>query len=346
MVKAALLGFGGIAQSAHVPAYRHLEKQGKVKLVAACDIDPKRFSGGMAINIGKADAEAGKGLAFYTELEEMLAEQEVDMVDICLPTPQHASAAIDLLRRGYHVLSEKPMARTYADAMAMVQASKQTGRHLMIGQCLRFFKEYIFLKELVENSTFGRPISAFFSRTSGPPVWGWQNWFMDEALSGGCLFDLHIHDVDMARHLFGDPTAASCMTAGLYTGVDIVHTSLQCKDLPVLVLGDWTQEGVDFASGYQVAFEGATVVYRDGDVMVYPRGKEAYKPALSGPDGYTKQLETFLHLLESKEPDKTNPPESAAATIKLVETLAQSAKNRGQLLDFTGEKTGLTEMAR
>jgi predicted dehydrogenase len=108
MLRVALIGFGGIAQSSHLPAYRNLQERGKVKLVAACDIDPKRFSTKMEINIGSAEDEEQMDFNKYSNWEEMLAQEEVDMVDICLPTFLHAEIAIELLNRGYNVLCSSP----------------------------------------------------------------------------------------------------------------------------------------------------------------------------------------------------------------------------------------------
>ncbi|MBR4072676.1 MAG: Gfo/Idh/MocA family oxidoreductase, partial [Clostridia bacterium] len=179
MIKVAMIGFGGIAQAAHLPAYINLEKQGKAKLVAICDIDEKRFTAKMEINIGGAETSVGEEIKKYTDWREMLKKEDVDMVDICLPTFLHADTAIEALNMGYHVLSEKPMSLCYEDCLRMCDAAKKADKKLMIGQCLRFGDDYNFLKEAIENNTFGKVLSGTFRRMSGPPIWGWDNWFMD-----------------------------------------------------------------------------------------------------------------------------------------------------------------------
>lgn len=333
LLKAALIGFGGIAQAAHVPAYASLEKKGKAKLVAACDIDPDRFGQKLTINIGSAGTEP-LPIHFYTDLEEMLAKEEIDLIDICLPTFLHAKTAIDMLRRGYHVMSEKPMARTYEDCRAMVEAAAQSKGRLMIGQCLRFFPEYMALKEILDAGTYGRPLSAVFRRMSGPPLWSWENWFMNEKLSGGCLLDLHIHDIDIARFLFGEPEAISCVSRDLYAGFDILHSQLHYPGLSVLAVGDWTQEGADFTADYRVGLEKATVVCEGGKVTVYPRGGDAFTPQLCSVGGYEGELEYFIDGIGSGAPNLKNPPESAATTVKLIDTLRESARHAGEKRPF------------
>lgn len=334
MLKAALIGFGGIAQAAHVPAYRHLQEQGKVQLVAVCDIDPQRFTKAMEINIGGSQDNSSMDYRQYTDWEEMLAHEEVDMVDVCLPTFLHAQTAIELLKRGYHVLSEKPMALDYEQSKSMVEAANQAKGQLMIGQCLRFASAYTFLKDAIEAKTFGKPLSAVFRRMSGPPIWGWDNWFMDYHRSHGCLLDMHIHDIDIIRFLFGEPDAVSCMTQDVYSKDDIAHSRLMYQGVDVLAIGDWSQEGTGFTADYRVAFEKATVVLGSDGVTVYPRGGEAYKPQLDAKSFYEAEIEFFADMVKSGAANVINPPSSAATTVKLIDTLRESARSGGSVVPF------------
>lgn len=337
MLNAALIGFGGIAQAAHSPAYASLEKKGKVRLVAAYDIDPARFGQKMTINIGSSDGTA-PAIRFYTDLEEMLAKEDIQLLDICLPTFLHASMTADMLRRGYHVLSEKPMARTYADCLTMVEAAKNAKGKLMIAQCVRFFPEYIALKKLLDEGTYGRPLSAVFRRMSEPPVWGWDNWYMDEARSGGCLLDLHIHDIDVIRYFFGEPQTVSCVSQTVYSGFDILHSQLYYPDFSVLAVGDWSQHGVPFSADYRVALEKATVISGGGRMTVYPRDGEPFSPELSSVGGYEGEIEYFVDTIAAGSVNSKNPPESAATTIKLIDTLRDSALHNGEKTAFRPDR--------
>lgn len=334
MIRVAILGFGGIAQAAHLPAYQKLEKEGKAKLVAVCDIDPARFEGNMEINIGGGDAALSDGVGKYTDWKEMVEKETFDMVDICVPTYLHADMAIEMLNRGYHVLSEKPMSLCYEDCLRMCEAARSADRRLMIGQCLRFGNEYAFLKDAIENNTFGKAVTGMFRRMSGPPIWGWDNWFMDYERSHGCVLDMHIHDVDMVRHLFGEPEAVSCNTQDIYSRRDVAHTQLYYPEHTMLVIGDWSQQGLPFTCDYRVAFEKATVDFAAGQITVYPREGEAYTPDWQPNNFYESEIEYFVDMLESGAANTLNPPESAARSVKLIAALCESADKKGEKLPY------------
>ncbi|MBS7262216.1 MAG: Gfo/Idh/MocA family oxidoreductase [Eubacteriales bacterium] len=336
MLKAVLIGCGGIAKGAHIPAYRRLEKKGKVRLCGAFDAEPGAFIGETVTNVSSGRAEKGGDLRVYTDMETMLAAEKPDLADICVPTPFHADYAADMLRRGLHVLCEKPMARTAADCERLVETAARSRGRLMIGQCLRFFPAYDYVKQALEDGRFGAVRTAEFRRLSPPPLWGWKNWFLDEAMSGGALLDLHIHDVDMARYLFGEPRAVSCVTSGFRTGSDSVISRLDYPGLNALAIADWNCDGMPFKADFRIGFEKATVVL-DGDLTVYPRtGEAAFRPPLAETDGYTAEIEYFVDGIAGGEPNLKNPPESAAATVRLIETLKRSAERGGETMLFEG----------
>lgn len=334
MLHVAIIGYGGIA-GAHAPAWKLLEERGKAKLVAVCDIDPAKFTMKQETNISTGK-ELPPEVHTYTDYHDMLQNEKIDLVDICLPTPLHAPVATEVLRMGYHVQCEKPMARTYAQALAMLDAAKASGRTLMIGQGLRFALEYVFLKEKIESGEFGKPVSAVFRRLSGPPLWAWENWYMNHDMSGGCLWDMHIHDVDMIRFLFGEPKAVSCVTEDLYAGDDVVHSRFYYDNLAVTAIGDWSQEGVAFMSDYCIAFEKATVRCENGEITVYPRNGEStgekWSPKLEGDNFFANELSFITDVVSQGTENNTNPPESAAATIRLCELLKQSADENGAVV--------------
>jgi predicted dehydrogenase len=335
MINVGIIGFGGIAQ-AHRAAYEHLEKRGvPVRLLAACDTDPEQFKRKIEINLGPAGTREGLSLSFYTELEEMLANssQKLDLIDICLPTFLHAPYAIDMLRRGYSVLSEKPMARTGELCADMIAAAHASTGQLMIGQCLRFYPQYEFLKELIDQQTYGKVVSAFFERISGPPIWAWQNWFMDYDRSGGCLLDMHIHDLDMIRWLFGEPESVSCRTQDVQSRMDVVHSRLFYEDKPVFAVGDWSLDGCPFKHGYRIGFEKATVIFDSQDVWVYPRDGQAFRADLAYEQGgIEREIEYYVNLIKTSGVNQKNPPESAAASVGLAELLRDSALQGGKRL--------------
>ena len=334
MINVALIGFGGIAQAAHAPAYMELAKQGKARLVAACDICPERFLEKMEINIGGADKTYGEALHQYVDWREMLEKENIDMVDICLPTFLHAEVAIEVLKLGYHVLCEKPMSLSYELSQQMINAANESGKKLMIGLCLRFSNPHNYVKKVIDEKTFGDVKGAYFQRLSGPPVWAWENWYMDFERSHGCILDMHIHDVDLARYFFGEPKSVSCVTGDVCCGKDIVHSRMMYEGFSAMAIGDWSLEGTQFNSDFRVQFERATVACTNNVITVYPRGEEAYQPDILENNCYQSEIEFFTDWINSDIENAVNPPESSAQTLNLAETLFASSEQNGAFLTF------------
>lgn len=206
----------------------------------------------------------------YTDLEEILRNEQIDLIDICVPSYLHREISVKMLERGYNVLCEKPMALNSEDCTAMLEAEKKSGKHFMIAQVLRFFPEYEYLKSCITDGRFGKPLVAFFDRLSAPATWGWENWFMDYNKAGGCITDLHVHDIDIARYLFGEPKSVSCRAVDTNSKFDIVQTTLGYDDVIVTVHGAWASHKTRFSAGYRVDFEQATVVLENGKEQFIP----------------------------------------------------------------------------
>lgn len=333
MLKAGLIGFGGISKS-HRWALEKLEGKGRAKLVCAYDIDPKAFEGSKTINIDSAKADFKEKINYYTDFEEMLKNEEVDFFCVCVPSFLHKEITVKLLGLGYHVLCEKPMALNYEDCEKMINAAEENGRELMIGQCLRFYPAFDYIKEAILENRFGKILGGFFSRLSTPPVWGWENWFMNPERSGGCMTDLHIHDVDVIRYLFGEPEAVSCHASTSVCKYDTVHTSFLYGDTPVTAVGDWTLVGMPFEAKCRIDFEKATVVY-GSDLTVYPKdGTPSYKVELAKISGHEGEIAYFADVIEGRTANTKNPASSAATTIRLIEHMRESAEKHGETVVF------------
>ena len=334
MLKAGLVGFGGIAK-AHRKAFAKLEERGRAQLVCACDVDPEAFNKKIAINIDAEAVEFEEHINFYTDLDEMLAKEEIDFVDVCVPSFLHSKITSYILRRGYHVMSEKPMALHYADCEEMIRAANESGKELMIGQCLRFYPAFDYVKDLIDTNKFGKVTGGFFSRLSSPPIWGWENWFMDPERSGGCITDLHIHDVDIIRYLFGEPEAVSCHASTTICKHDTVHTAFYYGNTPITAIGDWTLTGIPFQAACRINFEQATVTYVGSTLTVYPKdGSESYEVPLEKISGQDGELTYFCDVIEGKIQNTKNPATSAAYTVLLVEHMRKSADENGSIVPF------------
>lgn len=332
MLKIGLIGFGFMGRM-HFDNYERMMAEGRpVKLQAICDIAIEQLKNGKADGNMATSKEIYdlSAYALYDDIERMLASEELDVIDITLPTPLHADLTCSLLERGYHVMCEKPMARRTADALRMAQTARQTGKKLMIGQCLRFWPAYQYLQQCVTDKRYGEVTAGYFYRGSGAP----KGWFLNEETSGGCLLDMHIHDTDVVHWLFGKPervsTVGNKVMAG--TGYDTVSSHYRFADGKVInAQADWTLEGdFGFEMGFRVNFEKANIVFRDNVLKVNPNDAPGFVPELSDDSGYYGELVYFTDTVLSGGDIIVCTPESAAQTLAIVEAEKRSADLGGE----------------
>ncbi len=196
MLKIGLVGVGGIS-GVHIPAWDSMED---AELVAVCDIRPERM-------------EKYPEKRHYENIDEMLEKEEFDILDICLPTFLHYEVALKAIKKGINVLCEKPLSLEPAEITALYSAAEENNVKVMAAQVLRFWYEYEVLKNIYETEKYGKLISGSMSRLGVRPETSWNNWMLDEKLSGLVPFDLHIHDCDFLHYAFGKPVKTSTYRA-------------------------------------------------------------------------------------------------------------------------------------
>ncbi|MCM3634292.1 Gfo/Idh/MocA family protein [Paenibacillus camelliae] len=337
MLRVGLIGFGFMGRM-HFDNYERLmQEMHNVQLVAICDLKIEQLKNEKANGNMATDKEIYdlSGYRLYERIEDMLASEQLDMIDITLPTPLHADLASSLLQAGYHVLCEKPAARTAAEAQKMSDAALSSGKKLMIGQCLRFWPAYEYLKEAVSSRRFGNVTGAHFFRGSGAP----GGWFMNGALSGGCLLDMHIHDTDMIQWLFGKPERVSTIGNNVVSeqGYDIVSTHYDYGDGKLInAQADWTLEGDHgFEMSYRVNFEKGNILFKNNEVKVNPNNEAGFTAQLEPDTGYYRELLYFINAITNDQTIDISSPESSVVTLKIIEAEEQSANLKGQWVSLT-----------
>ena len=196
------------------------------------------------------------------DLYAPLARDDVDVVDICLPTPLHREAAERAFAAGKHVLLEKPIALTLEDADAITAAAERAGKLLVVGLVLRFWPEYAELRRIVESGELGRPLAASAQRLSPPP--GWNDWMIDAARSGGVCVDLMVHDFDTLSALLGAPRRvfARALRSGPYGAAQHCHAVVEFAGGEAIVEGGLMQpDSYPFSSNLRVLCERGVVEY-------------------------------------------------------------------------------------
>lgn len=190
----AIIGCGKIAPRHATEAVKH------GKLVAVCDIVKE-----------KADALAQQFSAkpYYNITDLLVNEKEIDIVSICTPNGFHAEHSIQSLKAGKHVLCEKPMAISSADAKKMIKVAKGTGRKLYVVKQNRFNPPVAFVKQLAHDNKLGKifnfQMNCFWNR---PAAYYEDNWQGTKKLGGGTLFTQFSHFIDLLYWLLGDVVSA------------------------------------------------------------------------------------------------------------------------------------------
>lgn len=257
MLKVGLVGVGGIS-GAHIPAWQSMDD---TELVALCDVRPEQMSRYPELHL-------------YTDIDDMLAKEQLDILDICLPTYLHADVAVKAMERGIHVLSEKPVSLKVEDVHRLYATAKRNNVRFMVAQVLRFWPEYVYLKEIYDSGRYGKLLSGHMARLGHMPGWSWDNWMKDENRSGLVPFDLHIHDLDFMVYTFGKPQQVSSFRARR-PDQDVFTAVYQFDEFYVDSEAAWYAAPYPFHATYRFQFEKALVVL-DGALTVYEVDGETF----------------------------------------------------------------------
>jgi predicted dehydrogenase len=199
-VRVAVVGLGAIGLMAHVPGYLSCPD---AEVVAVVDTDPANATAGQRA----VEQATGRTVPAFSSLEDLITSQLADAVSIAVPNVFHVPLALQALGAGLHVLVEKPVALTVADAVELGHAAREAGRVLMVGQTHRYRDDVQALKRFVDDGSLGDiyHAEARILRRRGTPT----GWFTEMALSGGGpLVDIGVHALDLAWWLMGKPTPA------------------------------------------------------------------------------------------------------------------------------------------
>jgi predicted dehydrogenase len=199
-LRAGIIGCGGIANGKHLPAMKAI---GKFEIVAFCDIIEERAV--------KAKKEYGASDArVYTDYRELLKE-ELDAVYVLTPNKSHADISIAAMKAGNNVMCEKPMAKSYAGALKMLKAAKETGKVLNIGYQNRYRPDSLYLKKACENGDLGEIYyaKAHAIRRRAVPTWG--VFLNEEEQGGGPLIDIGTHALDLTLWMMDNYEVESVM---------------------------------------------------------------------------------------------------------------------------------------
>ena len=328
MIKVGLIGCGFMG-GMHSACYAALANLG-VKVTAVADVR-REYAENLA-----------NGAEIYATGMELIEKADVDVVDVCLPTHLHAAHAVAAMKAGKNVFVEKPIAFKDEDMELILATEKETGAKVQVGQVIRQWTEYVWLKKAVDAGTFGKIQHAMFRRMSSRPEWAWEGWLHQVDKSGGVAVDMHVHDVDFVRYIMGEPDVVKAHAhrdaEGVIQQINAVYG--YGSNVSVAVESGWDYPAdFPFTADFRVKFEKATVIGGGGVVNVYPVGDAAYQAELeeefqgdndiggniSSLGGYYNELKYFVEGLQGKNDLSVATVSEAIKSVQLVKREIEAA---------------------
>jgi predicted dehydrogenase len=278
--------------------------------------DKKKLAGdwtGIRGNFGPTGTRMNLSkITTYERFDHLLADRDIDLIDICTPTHLHEEMALAALRAGKHVIVEKAIALEPRQADGMVKAAAKAGKLLMVAHVLPFFPEFAFAAEVVRSGDYGRLLGGHFKRVISRPDWSAD--IGDASKTGGPAVDLHIHDTHFIGLIAGVPERV--FSSGLMAkdgSVEYLTTNyLYGEKGPAISCssGAVAMSGRPFVHGYEIYLEKATLVYESGTapLTVIPTAGKPRTPKLRGGDSdlsaFTAELQAAVDgVVSGKEPD-------------------------------------------
>ncbi len=265
MVRIGLVGVGFMGWI-HYLAYKGLRG---AKLTAVCSRDQAKLAGdwrSIRGNFGPPGQQVDlAGIKTYERIEDLVADPDIDLVDICNPTHLHPETAIVALKAGKHVLVEKAIALTPAQADAMVAAANSSGKLLMVAHVLPFFPEFKFAADAIKDGRYGKLLAGHFKRVISRPDWSAE--MSDASKTGGPAVDLHVHDTHLIGLVCGVPKGVH--STGVVENGVVQHLTTAYDYGPTgpaitCASGALAMSGRPFVHGYELYFEKGTLVYESG----------------------------------------------------------------------------------
>lgn len=338
MVRIGILGIGFMGKT-------HYEASKKVsggKVTAICTRSEKKLAGDWRDIQGNFGGSGGiedlSAVKKYREIDEILADPDIDLVDICLPTAYHKDVTIRAFDAGKHVLLEKPIAVQLDDADAMVAAAKRTGKKFFVAQVLRFWPEFAFIKQVVESGEYGKLLTANFERIIAKPTWGAEH-FEKLDTSGGPGIDLHIHDADFVNYLLGVPDklfASGILVGGKYAQYVATHYLYETLGVTVTCQsGAVCMSGRPFEHGFDVYLEKGTIQYNSswGKPLVIVTPDGILEPTLPEGDAFQREVQYAVDTITSDAEPTLLSGESARNSLELCWREVESIRT-GQVISL------------
>ncbi len=287
------------------------------------------------------------GSTFTDSLDDILGDDSIAAVDICLPTPEHRSSLEAALAAGKHVLLEKPLALTEDDAQAIVDAAAASERIVMIAHVLRFWPEYIEMKRIIDSGELGRPLAAYATRRQPFPAW--SNQFGQSDLTGGAIIDMLVHDYDALNWILGTPrtVTARALRNERSAGLDQAQILIGYDGAQAVSDGGMMMpESYPFTSALDVLCENGAIEYHfraggrsfeigepTNTLTLYRSAGDPEILTVEQSDPYEREVAYFIECVRTGAPANRATPEDALAAVR-VALAARASAERETTIDL------------
>ena len=328
MLNIGLLGAGMIG-SAHVDGFLTLNSE-IARFVAVCDNDSAKLN----------DFAEKHNLRAFSNIDEMLADPEIDVVDLCLPSFMHEEFALKVMKAKKHLLIEKPIAFTLEAAKNIFDAARLYGVRVMVAQVIRFWPEYVKIKEIYDSGELGNIITVYAARLGQMVTW--VDWYKDPEKSGETLLNFTQHDIDFLHYLLGPPvsvySAGTCDSHNNYNDVmnifrfkcganAMVDGSLSMTPgypftMRMRALGTKGTLEFQYIAGENIGTQSVS------SLMWYRPGEKAEKVEVDNYDPYGKEIEYFAQCITDGINPETVSEQSVMQVLKSILAAKESLQAR------------------
>lgn len=195
-IKVGIVGLGSVA-GAHLDTFRDVQGAAVSAICSRRPQDPAALA-----------ARFGVPLKVYGDYAEMLADPDLDVIDICTPHPQHAAQAIAAAEAGKHLIIEKPIAMDFADCLRVQQALAANGRQACVCFECRFSAHFRMIRSILDEGLLGELHYAEVDYYHGIGPWyGQYEWNVKKDMGGGSLLTAGCHALDALLYFLPEPVA-------------------------------------------------------------------------------------------------------------------------------------------
>lgn len=335
-MKVGVIGCGGMGTT-HYLSLKALSQQMDLEVGALADVREEFLN--------KASAHFPDAQRYCSGME-LIKREALDMVHICLPSYLHTAHAVAAMERGMNVLIEKPVCLTAEDAALLLKKERETGVKVMVGQVVRSFEEYLYLKEAFEQERYGKLQSIVMQRIGGDVLWGYEDWFHDESKSGSVVLDLHVHDLDFLRFMLGEPDSFDVKATAFDSGmINQIITSYEFGNVFATAEGVWNVcPNFPFQAGFRANFEEAVIwfnsgrnpslaVYKKDGTIEYPKLNKEYDVSdssaginISNLGPYYTEIRYFAECVRDQKKIETAPLFEGVRSVELALKEWEAAK--------------------